>query len=488
MLYYNISKYNSLLIDIKEYLFLILIIWCFYFSFQVFLYIYLKSILFINNNNFLLFDYIAKSFSFLYFNQFSFIFIDYKVQFYLIFDSFSCLFFGMIFLAYPLSFLILDHRINILNTKFFLYSIYLFIVIITFFLVQNIFLFFLLYEMILIPSFLLMYNLGSSRQCIEGAIYFFIWAHFGSIFIFSGLIYVNLRTGFFNFYDIFYYNFTYLEKFILFWLFFIGFGCKIPLWPFYFWLPKAHVEAPTGLSVFLSGILVKVAFFGYYKFTIILGSDIPINFASLLPIFGVIDGSVKMFYQTDLKKIIAFATVVHMNYIIYSSLLGYTSLLKGGLFLLVNHCFSATALFFSADIIYRRHHTRLSYEIGGLFHYCPWIVLLVFTSLLTNFNFPGTLGFLGEVYVGCSSFYCWPYTTLIINFFLFFLSAVNFIKPWLDVFCGYPNFFNNKPIIDITRKEFFFLSVPIFYSFFFGLCPLIFDILLNDFGDLIYLN
>ena len=340
--------------------------------------------------------------------------------------------------------------------------------------------------MILIPTFLLMYNLGSSRQCIEGSIFFFIWAHFGSLFIFIGILYLNIRTGFYDFKNIFYYNFTNIESFTLFWFFFIGFGCKIPLWPFYYWLPKAHVEAPTGLSVFLSGILVKVALFGYYRCSTILGSNIPTNLASILPIMGIIDGSIKMFYQTDLKRIIALATVVHMNYIIYSSLLGYTSLLKGGLLLLFNHCLSATALFFSADIIYRRHQTRLSYEISGLFHYCPWIFLFTFFALLVNFNFPGTLGFIGEVNVGSSSFFTWPWTTLIIHFFLFFISVTNFIKPWLDLFFGYPFFKNQKPIIDLTRKEFFFVGIPIFYSFFLGFNPNIFDYILNDFSDFMH--
>ena len=480
------TKSKSYFYVIKEYLLIFLFLWLIFFIFLAYIYIFLKTQYEIDVKNFFFLNKHYKNFTFLYFNQFFGLYYFYENNFYFNFDSLTLIFIGMIFLVYPFSFIILDHRINVKNYKYFFYSIYLFSIIITFFFVQNIFLFLLLYEMILIPTFLLMYNLGSSRQCIEGAIYFFIWAHLGSIFILIGIFYLNVKTGFYDFKNLASYNFTSLEKFLLFWCFFIGFGCKIPLWPFYYWLPKAHVEAPTGLSVFLSGILVKVAFFGYFKTTLILGSDIPVNLASILPILGVIDGSIKMFYQTDLKKIIALATVVHMNYIVYSSLLGITSLFKGGIFLLVNHCLSATALFFSADIIYRRHQTRLSYEISGIFHYNPWIFFLVFGSLLINFNFPGTLGFIGELNVGCSSFYIWPVTTLIIHFFLFLISVINFTKPWLDIFFGYPYFKNNNPIIDATRKEFFFISIPVFYSFILGFCPSLFDILFFDYFDLIY--
>lgn len=477
-------KINNIFYIVKEYLFIFLSIWIIFFLLQAFLFININNSFILDVNNTGLFYKNWSIFTFTYLNQISGFYFFYENNFYFTFNSLTIVFLLMICFSYPLSFLILDHRINVTNLKFFFYSVYLFCIIITFFLIENIFMFLILYEMILIPTFLLMYNLGSSRQCIEGAMYFFIWAHIGSVFIFLGIIYLSVKTSSYTFKDLASYNYTFLEKFILFWLFYVGFGCKIPLWPFYYWLPKAHVEAPTGLSVFLSGILVKVAFFGYFKTTELLGSNIPVNLATILPILGVLDGSIKMFYQTDLKRIIALATVVHMNYIVYSSLLGFTMLLKGGLLLLINHCFSATALFFSADTIYRRHQTRLSYEISGVFHYNPWVFTLVFFALLINFNFPGTLGFLGELVVGASSFYTWPVTTLIIHFFLFFVSVINFAKPWLDVFFGYPNIFKkNNPILDATRKEFFFIGLPSLYSFYLGFCPNIFNILFLEYNN-----
>jgi NADH:ubiquinone oxidoreductase subunit 4 (subunit M) len=133
------------------------------------------------------------------------------------------------------------------------------------FFTSSLILFFFAYEMLLIPSFFILYNFAKTRRCVEAAYLMFFWTQFGALFLIFAFLYLFFLTGTSSF-DIlsgFFFN-TYELNFIFFCLL-MGFGVKLPIWPFYGWLPKAHVEASTNFSIFLSGVLVKFAFFWFFK-------------------------------------------------------------------------------------------------------------------------------------------------------------------------------------------------------------------------------
>lgn len=127
--------------------------------------------------------------------------------------------------------------------------------------------------------------------------------------------YVVVLTGKFTFTEARLFRFTQTEIYVIFFLYFFGFGFKVPIWPLHYWLTKTHVEASAGFSMYLSGFLVKTALYGFYKYTAILGTGINTTLFITIAGVGIVDASIKMFSQVDLKKLVAFCTVQEMNMI-----------------------------------------------------------------------------------------------------------------------------------------------------------------------------
>jgi formate hydrogenlyase subunit 3/multisubunit Na+/H+ antiporter MnhD subunit len=181
------------------------------------------------------------------------------------------------------------------------------------FFTNSLIIFFFAYEMLLVPSFFILYKFAKTRRCVEAAYLMFFWTQFGALFLIFGFLYIFLIVGNSNFEVVSYYYFSPLEVNFLFVCFLFGFGVKLPIWPFYGWLPKAHVEASTNFSIFLSGVLVKFAFFGLFK--CLLALELEPTFIYVYPflILGIVDTVFKLFYQIDLKKLVAYSTVVEMH-------------------------------------------------------------------------------------------------------------------------------------------------------------------------------
>jgi len=182
------------------------------------------------------------------------------------------------------------------------------------FFTDSIILFFLAYEMLLVPSFFILYKFAKTRRCVEAAYLMFFWTQFGALFLIFALIYLFLITNSSKFSVISYYYFTSFEINFMFVCWLIGFGVKLPIWPFYGWLPKAHVEASTNFSIFLSGVLVKFAFFGLLKCLLTLQLEPTFIYVYPFLVVGVSDAIFKLFYQIDLKKLVAYSTVVEMHW------------------------------------------------------------------------------------------------------------------------------------------------------------------------------
>ena len=214
-----------------------------------------------------------------------------------------------------------------------------------------------------------------------------------------GLLYMYTVAGTLNLEYLLAYKFTMEEQCWLWLAFFLSFASKIPMFPFHVWLPEAHVEAPTVGSVLLAGILLKLGVYGFLRFSLSLFPDASLYFSPLvylLSVLGIIYASLSAIRQTDLKRIIAYSSVAHMNLVtlgIFSfNIIG----IEGSILQSISHGFVAGGMFLLIGIVYDRYHSRLLYYYGGLVHMMPIYsgILLVFT--MANIALPGTSSFVGE--------------------------------------------------------------------------------------------
>ena len=182
--------------------------------------------------------------------------------------SLNNIMFPFLFLLIIITLISLIFCLSYNNSEIFSFLVFITIILfsgISIFFVDSIFFFFFFYECLLIPSFIILYLYSKTRKSVEASYLMFFWTQFGALMLIFVFIYLFFTTNSYLFSSLENYNFTKFEVNFLFLLLLIGFGVKLPLWPFYDWLPKAHVEASTNFSIFLSGVLVKFAFFGFFK-------------------------------------------------------------------------------------------------------------------------------------------------------------------------------------------------------------------------------
>jgi len=453
--YQNIIKHDNIYNFIKFVLLISLgISYIFFIFFLYFFYTY-----YVYNNNYNLFNnyvLVPKLF----------------VNFYFFWFEFSIDFFGIVllFLAYfvgILSLLALDNRIFWKNIKY-LFSLNFFIIIVYFYVFStNILIFFLFYELLLIPSFLIVYYISPSRRAIQASLYFLIWTQIGSFLVLIVIAYLLSVVGSSSFFDIKLYSFSYKETFCIYFVLFLGFGFKVPLWPFHYWLTKTHVEAPAGFSMYLSGFLVKSAVYGFYKITNLLGNDINTTLFSSICIIGIIDASLKMWGQTDLKKLVAYGTIQEMNLIFLTFCWGDTNAILGGILFSATHGALSALMFFIVDCLQRRFNSRSVVEISGVLQITPVLGISIITMCVLYAGLPGTLKFTCEFYIFCGLFELTPVITLLLFFIANVLGLVGFSKCWFDTVFGM-NLKNHKLApLDLNIKELYIIWISISFLFVF---------------------
>lgn len=386
---------------------------------------------------------------------------------------FSIDIFGLIllFLAYIVGFfslLTLDTRLYWRNIKY-IFSFNIFIIIVFFYVsVTNLVLFFLSYEFLLLPSFLFVYFVSPSRRAIQASLYFVIWTQLGSFLVLCCIVYIISVTGFLNFFFIKTFNFSVIEGWLLYFILFLGFGFKVPIWPFHYWLTKTHVEAPSGFSIYLSGFLVKSALFGFYKITNLLNFNFDTSFFIMICMFGVIDSSLKMWGQTDLKKLVAYGTIQEMNLIYLTFCWGDSTAIIIGIIFSVTHAFLSALMFFLVDCIYRRYHTRSIVELNGILHLTPNLGIAILTMCVFFAGLPGTIKFISEFYLFSSFLEISPTACLILMFLANVLGLIGFSKCWFNAVFGLFRKDSSVGIVDLTYKELLIIIFCYVFLFFFS--------------------
>lgn len=311
---------------------------------------------------------------------------------------------------------------------------------------NNLISFFIFYELLLLPAYVLVRRSSPNRRSSKVANYFLLWTQFGSFLVLLGLFCIFHKTTTEYFIHTRFLNLIFLPQFLV----FIGFAVKIPLWPFHFWLSKTHVEANTSFSIFLSGILVKAAVFGIYKFLPIFDSTYSWVFISITFV-SIIDASFKMCIQSDLKKLVAFSTVQEMGFMVFLLLtpsnINYQVLLAFTVF----HTLISAIFFWIVDCLYRRYGTRVAYNISGVSNSAPNLTLFIITSLYLFMGLPLTIKFSIEFHILKNLLSFNFFLTFLLIFISSYISVIFFFKTFLIINYGTPNILK---ILDCTKKEF----------------------------------
>ena len=334
------------------------------------------------------------------------------------------------------------------------------------FLALDLFLFFVMFEIVLVPMYFLIGGWGYDKR-VYAAMKFFLYTMTGSAFMLVGIIatvslaqrdlgivtfdLVKIAEGA---------NFSTNAARWLFVSFAIAFAVKVPLFPFHTWLPDAHTQAPTGGSVILAGVLLKMGTYGFLRFGIYLFPEAamwarPVMFT--LAVIGIIYGAVAATMQRDLKRLVAYSSVAHLGFIVLGTFALGSQAVTGAVIQMVNHGVSTGALFLLVGMIYERRHTREIAELRGIQHVAPIFAGVFTVVMLSSIGLPGLNGFVGEFLILIGSFGAARWWTVVATVGVV-LAAFYLLWAYQRVFHGEPDE-ANASLKEITAKEGLLMAV-----------------------------
>ncbi|MDX1572482.1 MAG: NADH-quinone oxidoreductase subunit M [Methylophaga sp.] len=349
-------------------------------------------------------------------------------------------------------------------------------------------LFYLFFEAMLIPLFLVIGIWGGPNR-VYATLKFFLYTFFGSVFLLVALLYLQFQAGSFSIIDYHAVSLSLTQQIWLFLAFLIAFAVKIPMWPVHTWLPDAHVEAPTGGSVILAAITLKIGGYGLLRFALPITPDASMALDWLvitLSLIAIVYIGFVALAQSDLKKLIAYSSIAHMGFVTLglfiifrifanASLLpgagnGEVLAIEGAMVQMISHGFIAAAMFLSVGVLYDRMHTREISAYGGVVNSMPKFAAFAVFFAMANAGLPGTSGFVGEFMVILAAFQA--------NFWFAFLAATTLIVGaaytlWMvkRVFFGEIANEEVAKLQDINGREFLLLGSLAAIVLFIGVWP-----------------
>ncbi|NIM28669.1 MAG: NADH-quinone oxidoreductase subunit M [Gammaproteobacteria bacterium] len=293
-------------------------------------------------------------------------------------------------------------------------------------------LFYVFWEALLIPMFLII-GVWGGPQRIYATVKFFLYTFFGSVFMLVALIYLYRQAGTFSILAMHDLPIGLHAQVLIFFAFLVAFAVKVPMWPVHTWLPDAHVEAPTGGSVILAAVMLKLGAYGFLRFSLPITPDASHALDWLmiaLSLIAIVYIGFVALVQPDMKKLIAYSSIAHMGFATLGFFIAFRIMaagdldgailgVEGGIVQLVSHGFISGALFLCVGVMYDRMHSRMIADYGGVVNRMPVFAAFMMLFALANSGLPGTSGFVGEFMVILSSFKT--------NFWIAFLAATTLV-------------------------------------------------------------
>ena len=345
-------------------------------------------------------------------------------------------------------------------------------------------LFYVFWEAMLVPMFLIIGIWGGPRR-VYATIKFFLYTFLGSVFMLVALIYMYYQSGSFGILDFHGLKLGLTEQVLIFLAFLLAFAVKVPMWPVHTWLPDAHVEAPTGGSVILAAIMLKIGGYGFLRFSLPITPDASHELDWLviaLSLIAIVYIGFVAIVQEDMKKLIAYSSIAHMGFATLGFFIIFAMLnradgaqgailgMEGGMVQMISHGFISAALFLCVGVLYDRVHSREIAAYGGVVNTMPVFASFMVLFALANCGLPGTSGFVGELMVILASFKA--------NVWYAFLAATTLILAaafslWLvkRVIFGEVANENVAKLEDLNRREFVILGTLAGVVLLFGIWP-----------------
>ena len=279
-------------------------------------------------------------------------------------------------------------------------------------------LFYVFWEAMLIPMFLIIGVWGGPNR-VYATIKFFLYTFLGSVFMLVALIYMYTQSGSFEVLGFHALKLSLKEQVLIFIAFLLAFAVKVPMWPVHTWLPDAHVEAPTGGSVILAAIMLKIGGYGFLRFSLPIAPDASHELELLIiamSLIAVVYIGFVALVQQDMKKLIAYSSISHMGFVTLGFFIAFIVMaqpaaqggaalgIQGGMVQMVSHGFISGALFLCVGVLYDRIHSRQIADYGGVVNTMPWFAAFMVFFAMANAGLPGTSGFVGEFMVILASF------------------------------------------------------------------------------------
>jgi proton-translocating NADH-quinone oxidoreductase chain M len=331
-----------------------------------------------------------------------------------------------------------------------------------------------MFEIILIPFFILIGISSYRKRRIHASYLFFFYTLIGSFLMLVAIFSIYSYTGTSNIEVLLNNKYSFYRENIVWLTFFISFAIKIPMFPFHIWLPEAHVEAPTEGSVLLAGVLLKLGSYGFLRFLMPLFPNSTYYFSPLVILvscLGIFYTSFVTLKQIDIKRIIAYSSVSHMNVCILGLFSFHSLGIAGSIHLMIAHGLVSGGLFFLVGMLYNRYHTKLLKYYSGLVYTMPLFSFFLFVFIVGNISFPLTSNFIGEFLIIVGLFLSFNYYALIFTVIGVFICTIYSLWLYNKLVFMIPKYKYIKYTNDLSFLECSLLSIILFFVFWLGVYP-----------------